>query len=43
MTSIFLSKRPGLKRAESNISGLLVAEITIIPELSEKPSSSVNS
>jgi hypothetical protein len=43
MTSIFLSNRPGLKRAESKISGLFVAAITIIPELSAKPSNSVKS
>ena len=41
-TVIFLSKRPALNKAGSKTSSLLVAAITMIPELSEKPSISTN-
>ena len=42
LTVTCLSNLPGLNRAGSNTSGLLVAAIMIIPSLAPKPSISVN-
>ena len=42
-TTTCLSNRPGLKRAGSKTSGLLVAAIIMIPSFASKPSISTNS